>query len=223
MSDAAGTALAGLALPGLAAAAPWTAFGLGLAAASQPGPFQAFLVARTLRDGAARTWPLAFGPLLSDGVVAAVALSLLATAPDAALRVLAGLGAIAVAALAWESGRSLLASRPADRPTPDAPPDGVRGGLLRAALVNVLNPAPWTFWALVLGPLAVAAWARGPAHGVAVVAAFYAALVGGGVALVVAFGAAARLGARVRTALRATSTVALAGFAVLLAVRALGL
>jgi threonine/homoserine/homoserine lactone efflux protein len=98
----------------------------------------------------------------------------------------------------------------------------VRGGLLRAALVNVLNPAPWTFWALVLGPLTVSAWGRGPLHGAAVVAAFYAALVGGGVALVAAFGAAARLGARVRTALQAVSTAALAGFAVLLAARALG-
>lgn len=197
---------------------------LGVVAASQPGAFQAFLLARSVRDGWRRTLPLALAPLLSDGPIAAVALLLLSRAPAGWLRILAGAGGAFALLLAWEAGRSLRAElrlRASGQGRPPRPERvDARGGVLRAALVNLLNPAPWTFWALVLGPLAIQAGRASALSAVAVVGAFYVALIGGFTALIVAFAAAARLGLRVRLGLQAASVVALAAFGVVLIGRA---
>jgi threonine/homoserine/homoserine lactone efflux protein len=197
---------------------------LGVVAASQPGAFQAFLLARSVRQGWRRTLPLALAPLLSDGPIAAVALLLLSQAPAGWLRALAAAGGAFALLLAWEAGRALrveLRLRASGHGQPPRPADAdVRGGVLRAALVNLLNPAPWTFWALVLGPLAIQAGRASLLAAAAVVGAFYLALIGGFAALIVAFAAAARLGVRVRLGLQAASVVALAAFGVVLMGRA---
>jgi threonine/homoserine/homoserine lactone efflux protein len=200
------------------------AFTLGLVAASQPGPFQAFLLGRSVRHGWRRTLPLALAPLLSDGPIAVVALALLSQAPGGWLRVLGFLGGVFALFLAFEAGRALrveLRARAAgEKPGPGLPTGEPRGGVLRAALVNVLNPGPWTFWALVLGPLVIRTARESAPAAAAVVGAFYLALVGGFVALIVAFSAAARLGVRVRLGLQAASVLALAAFGVVLIGRA---
>lgn len=197
---------------------------LGLVAASQPGPFQAFLLARSVRHGWRRTLPLALAPLLSDGPIAVVALALLSQAPGGWLRVLGFLGGAFALFLAIEAGRALrveLRARAGGATSaPDLPSAEPSGGVLRAALVNVLNPGPWTFWALVLGPLVIRTARQSAPAAAAVVGAFYLALVGGFVALIVAFSAAARLGVRVRLGLQAASVVALAAFGVVLIGRA---
>jgi threonine/homoserine/homoserine lactone efflux protein len=179
-----------------------TALTLGLVAASQPGPFQAFLLARTMRDGLRRSLPLVLAPLLSDGPVALLAIVVLSRAPAGWLRGLSAVGGLVALALAWEAGRTL------------------RGGVLRAVLVNLTSPGPWSFWALVLGPLAIQAFRASPWAGVATVTTFYLALIGGMAALVVAFSTARRLGTRVRLGLQAASVIGLAGFGVLLVGRA---
>jgi len=56
--------------------------------------------------------------------------------------------------------------------------DSVTADLVRGALVNLLNPHPWVFWATVQGPLLIEGWRRHPAIGIGFVAAFYAAIVG---------------------------------------------
>ena len=127
-------------------------------AASQPGPFQAFLLARTMRDGLRRSLPLVLAPLLSDGPVALLAIVVLSRAPAGWLRGLSAVGGLVALALAWEAGRTLrgdLRARAAGTPPPPPPPEGdaLRGGVLRAVLVNLTSPGPWSFWALVLGPL----------------------------------------------------------------------
>jgi threonine/homoserine/homoserine lactone efflux protein len=202
-----------------------TALTLGLVAASQPGPFQAFLLARTMRDGLRRSLPLVLAPLLSDGPVALLAIVVLSRAPAGWLRVLSAVGGVVALALAWEAGRTLrgeLRARAAGTPPPPPPQDGdaLRGGVIRAVLVNLTSPGPWSFWALVLGPLTVQAFRASPWSGVATVAAFYLALVGGMTALVLAFATARRLGTRVRLGLQAASVIGLAGFGVLLVGRA---
>jgi threonine/homoserine/homoserine lactone efflux protein len=201
-----------------------TALTLGVVAASQPGTFQAFLLARSVRDGWRRTLPLALAPLLSDGPIAAVALLVLSQAPAGWLRALAGAGGAFALLLAWEAGRSLrdeLRLRASGHGRPPHPErTDVRGGVVRAALVNLLNPGPWLFWALVLGPLAIQAGRASPLSAALVVGSFYLALIGGFAALIVAFAAAARLGVRVRLGLQAASVVALAAFGVVLIGRA---
>ena len=56
--------------------------------------------------------------------------------------------------------------------------------------MNLLNPNPYLGWALVLGPVVVAAWQETPSMGVAVVVAFYATLVSMLAILIFLFGGA---------------------------------
>ena len=50
---------------------------LGFSAAAQPGPFQAYLLAQSAKNGAARTMPVALVPFVSDPIVIAVVLAIL--------------------------------------------------------------------------------------------------------------------------------------------------
>lgn len=202
-----------------------TALTLGLVAASQPGPFQAFLVARTMRDGGRAAIPLTLAPLLTDGPIALLALGLLSQAPDAWLRGLSAIGGAVALMLAWEAGRSLRAelrarASGATRAVPEADAPDVAGGVLRAALVNLSSPGPWSFWTLVLGPLAIQSFRTSAWLGLGLIVVFYAALVGGSMALVAAFATARRLGTRVRLGLQSASILGLAAFGVVLIGRA---
>jgi threonine/homoserine/homoserine lactone efflux protein len=94
--------------------------------------------------------------------------------------------------------------------TPRAP--SKRQSLLRAALVNVLNPNPYISWSLVLGPLLLKAWRETPAHGVALLAAFYGTMVLSLAGTIALFAAARNLGPRVARVLIGLSSVALACF-----------
>jgi hypothetical protein len=55
--------------------------GLGFAAAVQPGPFQAYLISRTLSRGWRRTLPAALAPLVSDGPIIVLCLFVLSRVP----------------------------------------------------------------------------------------------------------------------------------------------
>jgi arginine exporter protein ArgO len=55
--------------------------GYGLAAASQPGPFQTYIISQTLTRGWKRTLPAAFAPLISDGPIIFVCLLVLSQVP----------------------------------------------------------------------------------------------------------------------------------------------
>lgn len=49
----------------------------GFAAAVQPGPFLAYLISQTLRNGWRRTLPVVLAPLLSDGPIIVLVLFVL--------------------------------------------------------------------------------------------------------------------------------------------------
>ncbi len=53
----------------------------GLAAAAQPGPFQAYLLSQTLRNGWRATLPAALAPLISDGPIILITFLLLSRMP----------------------------------------------------------------------------------------------------------------------------------------------
>jgi threonine/homoserine/homoserine lactone efflux protein len=180
---------------------------LGLASAAAPGPFQALLVARSLRAGPVRALPLAFVPLTSDPVVIAVVLALLSQFPP---RFLTALSAVGAAVVFWLAVATL---RTAARGSASAP--GSRGGspgFLSAVALNVTNPNAWIFWSAVGGPLLATAWRSSPAAAVGFLAAFYACITAGNAALALAAGAIARAGPRAARALGVLSGVALLGF-----------
>ncbi len=55
--------------------------GYGLIAASQPGPFQTYLISQTLTRGRKRTLPAALAPLISDGPIILISLLVLSQVP----------------------------------------------------------------------------------------------------------------------------------------------
>lgn len=213
-----------------------TGMSLGLFAAVQPGVFQAFLLGETMRHGLVATLPLLIAPVLTDGPIAAVTLLVLSQTPPWLLTSLELAGGMFVLWLALDAARSVRHASEAPTGAGDAvvpsdagedmsvlaagggvPPNASLGRrLVRAALVNGLNPGPWLFWAIVLGPIAVDAWRNGPWLGAAVVGSFYATLLAGFLGMVALFGVAARRGRRVRRGLQIVSAVALAAFGVLL-------
>jgi len=182
---------------------------LGFSAAASPGPFQAFLLAQTLRNGALRSLPLALAPLASDGPIIALMLLVLTRAPPALLRGLQLAGGVFLLWVALGLARSLRRAPAPGRPVEAEPP---RRAFLRGVTMNALSPGPWIFWSLVSGPVLVESWNAAPARGLSFLLGFYLLLCGGNAALVVIFGTARRLGPAVSRALTALSALALGGF-----------
>jgi threonine/homoserine/homoserine lactone efflux protein len=178
---------------------------LGLSAAAQPGPYQAYLLAQSLRNGAARTLPVALVPFVSDPAVIAVVLVVLAQVPAGFLRVLQIVGGAVVLWLAVATLRAARAGGPVEG---RAPPRG----FVRAAVVNLTNPNAWIFWSLVGGPVLAEAWRDAPVRALAFLAGFYLFLTGGNFALVWLASAASRLGPRFTRALGLVSGAALLAF-----------
>jgi threonine/homoserine/homoserine lactone efflux protein len=186
----------------------WILLGAGFAfaAAIQPGPLQAFLVSRVLRHGWKRTLPAALSPLLSDGPIALLTLGALRTLPLWAERALRVAGGAYLLVLAWSAYRG---ARP-DEPDTNLQPSPPRT-LLKAIVVNLLNPNPYLGWGLVLGPAVLAAWKEAPSHAAALVLAFYLTMTMTLAVVIAACGVAGRLSRRVQRVLVLASAAGLAG------------
>lgn len=181
----------------------------GFAAGVQPGPLNGYLMSLTLRYGFRRALPAAFAPLLSDAFIVTLTLSVLTRVPVALIRWLHLAGGVFVLYLAFDAWRSF---RNFGVPQQHSSPRNV-GSLWKAALVNLLNPSPYLGWSLVLGPLLLQGWRVAPRWGIAVVAGFYAALIGTTVGIVWLFHFARNFSLRVVRGLIATSAITLLGFA----------
>jgi threonine/homoserine/homoserine lactone efflux protein len=181
---------------------------LGFSAAAQPGPFQAYLLAQSIRNGAARTLPVALVPLVSDPPVIAVVLAALAQVPAGFLRALQIAGGAIVLWLGVAALRAVRAGRIAERDAAEGSPRG----FWRAVLVNLTNPNAWIGWSVVMGPIAAAAWRASPARALAFVAGFYLLLLGGNVLLILLAGRVSRLGPGFARGLGVASGLALLAF-----------
>ncbi len=182
---------------------------LGATAAAQPGPFQAFLLSLIARNGWRRALPAAFAPLLSDGPILLVVLLVLTRLPERFLSILQMAGGLFLLYLAWGAWRSFRRGLAAD---PAAGGEVMRGGIVKAALMNALSPSPYIFWATIAGPILIAGWRESPALGLAFVLGFYVAIVGGLALFILGVGAAGRVEPRINRALGAISAVALFAF-----------
>ena len=182
---------------------------LGFAAAVQPGPFQTYIIAQTVRNGWRRSAVMAFAPLVSDGPIIVLALLVLSQVPDSAQRMLHVAGGLFVLYLAWGAFRRWHRS---EESAESSGAESAVKSLFNAAVMNLLNPGPYIFWSLVAGPLFMEGWRASPAHGVGFAAAFYAAMIATLTALIVTFGAARKLGPRVQHYLFGASALALGAF-----------
>jgi len=180
--------------------------GFAFAAAVQPGPLQAFLLARVAEIGWRRVLPAALSPLVSDGPIAVAILLVLKHLPGGALRILQAAGGVLLLYLAWSTLRQWR--KPAEAAA--GPQASAPRTLLQAVAVNFLNPGPYLGWSLVLGPEFLKAWSSSPASAVVLVVAFYFTLVTMLAATIVLFGATSFLGPRGQRALLLVSGLTLA-------------
>jgi threonine/homoserine/homoserine lactone efflux protein len=179
--------------------------GFGLAAALQPGPMLAFLLARTAAAGWRRTLPACLAPLLSDGPIALVSVLLLSRLPPSFQAVLRAAGGVLLLYFAASSFREW------HRPDGPASHGSTPRTLVQAALVNLLNPNPYLAWSLVLGPAVVSAWREGAIHALAFVGALYGTMCATMAGFVLVVGTSGFLGPRARRALVLVAAALLAG------------
>jgi threonine/homoserine/homoserine lactone efflux protein len=94
---------------------------------------------------------------------------------------------------------------------PNIPLDqgGPQRSVLKAALVNLLNPNPYIFWSLVTGPILLAGWRETPLHGAGFVAGFYVTMILGLCTFILVFGLARHFGPRLNRVLLGLSALTL--------------
>ena len=179
-----------------------------MSAMATPGPFQAFLLSQTLKNGWRRTLPAALAPLVSDGPIITLVMLILTQTPDWFLSVLQIFGGLFILYLAWGA---FVAAKKVDA-TLEVSGEAAGQNFLKAALMNALSPGPYLFWGLIAGPIVIEGWRQSPALGLSFVLGFYLALIGGFAALIFLFGTASQLGPRVSKILGMVAAVALLGF-----------
>lgn len=179
--------------------------GYGFAAAVQPGPLQIYLISQTLSKGWKRTLPTALAPLLSDGPVIALCLLVLSQVPAWLQRFLYIAGALFILYLAhgayraWKNFDLNISSTQSS----------IHQSVLKAALVNMLNPNPYIYWTLVTGPILLTGWRETPANGAGFLAGFYISILLTLSAIILVFGTARQFGPKVNRALLGFSAIAL--------------
>lgn len=181
---------------------------LGFTAAAQPGPFQAYLLAHTIRNGWRRAIWATFAPLISDGPIILLVLLVLTRTPDWFLNLMRLAGGLFLLYLAWSAYQMFR-----QPPTMTAAPEAAQRGVWQAALMNGLSPNPYIFWGTISGPILIAAWRQSPLWGISFVAGFYGTLIGGFMAFVALFALAKDLDPRLSRLLSGVSALALLLFA----------
>ena len=159
-------------------------FILGFPASAAPGPMQAFLFSQTLKNGWRRSLPLSLAPLLSDIPIVLLIVFLLSNLPPWAVSGLRIVGGVFLIYLAWGAFRSGQAFTQ-DEPVGEAE----ERGLLKASLVNLLNPNPYIFWGSIGGPILLDALRSSAAEAASFILGMYLTLCGGFALFILFFGA----------------------------------
>ncbi len=180
--------------------------GYGGAAAAQPGPFQAYLLSQTLKNGLRSTLVATLAPLMSDGPIVLLVLLVLTQVPDWFVSALRFGGGFFLLFLAYRAYRASQAM--ADTAVP-LPTTQKRQSIREAALMNMLSPNAYLFWSTIAGPIFLEGWRQAPSHGLAFMLGFYGALIGGFMSFVVLFGVLGQASPRLNRALGMVSAVAL--------------
>jgi threonine/homoserine/homoserine lactone efflux protein len=178
----------------------------GFAAAVTPGPLSMYLISQAVNVGWRRTLPAAFSPLISDGPVAVLILAVLSQVPAGMvqyLRLLGGAFLLYLAFGAWKSWRHSDSEK-------EIVAESGKNRLLKAAVVNWLNPNPYLGWSIFLGPMVLSGWRESPMNGIALMLGFYATMIAVMVGVILLFAGAGTLGPRARRSLIGLSSIALA-------------
>lgn len=184
--------------------------GYGVTAASQPGPFQTYLISQTLTRGWKRTLSATLAPLISDGPIILLCLLVLSQIPDWMQRGLYIAGGLFILYLAYGTYQSWKNFDPA---IPNLE-TGAQQSVFKAAVMNLLNPNPYIFWTLVTGPILLNGWRISPLHGIIFVIGFYGTMIAGLATIVLIFGLAQRVGPKFNQVMLGISAIALFFFGI---------
>ncbi len=180
------------------------------ASAVQPGPLQTYIISQTLRRGWRSTLPAAFAPVISDIPILILVLFLLNTIPDQfliALKISGGLFLLYLGYGAFKSWRKFDASQAVKEKSEHKT-------FAKAVVVNLLNPAPYLGWSLIMGPVLLEGWRMAPVNGVAMILGFYITMVLTLAGTIILFGFAGNMGGNVSKTLLGLSAVVLFGFGI---------
>ncbi len=178
-----------------------------LSAGLQPGPLQAFFLAKVAEQGWRRTLPAAFAPLISDGPIALVSILLLNILPETFRNLLQLAGGFLLLYFAWNAYRNWREDQVIEFGESESTPKTV----FQAALINLLNPNPYLGWSLVMGPTVVAAWAKSPGTAVSLLLAFYITMITTSMVMIYLMGRALLLGPGARKVMNLISALLLVG------------
>jgi threonine/homoserine/homoserine lactone efflux protein len=182
----------------------------GLAAAVTPGPLALFIISEAISNGWRRAMPAAFSPLISDGPIAILVLAVLSRMPTRmilCMRLSGGAFILYLAYGAWKTWRTLDLENTSK--TMQGP-----SNVLKAAVINWLNPNPYIGWSVVMGPIFLSGLRTSTANGIAFLAGFYVLMIATMIGMTLLFSAAQKMGRRVQKIMIALSSIALACFGI---------
>ena len=177
----------------------------GFIAASQPGPFQTYLISQTLTRGWKQTLPAALAPLISDGPIILICVLILSQVPAWLQRILYVVGGLFILYLSYGTYKTWKDFNP----TILAIESGAQQSILKATLMNIFNPNPYIFWTLVTGPILLKGWRETPVNGIGFLAGFYITLISSLAAIILIFGTIARVGPKINRILLGISAIVL--------------
>jgi len=184
--------------------------GYGLAAASQPGPFQTYLISQSLTRGWKQTLPAALAPLVSDGPIILICVLVLSQVPVWMQRILYIAGGLFILYLAYGAFKSWRNFNSQFQSVDSAEKQSV----LKAALMNALGPGPYIYWTLVTGPILLKGWRETPLNGISFLAGFYITMIMSLTIVIMVFGIAEKFGPEINRTLLGVSAIALFCFGV---------
>jgi len=187
-----------------------------LSAGLQPGPLQAFFLAKVAEGGWRRALPAAFAPLVSDGPIALVSILLLRALPSSFRSWLQLAGGITLLFFAWSAFRNSRREQPPAADDPSSTPKTIG----QAALINLLNPNPYLGWSLVMGPAVISAWEAGPGMALVLLLSFYITMISTSLLLITLMGQALLIGPGARRILSLVSGTLLVGLGLYFLVQA---
>ena len=180
------------------------------AASVQPGPLLTYIVSETLEKGWRRTLPASLAPIVSDGPIILLVLLVLSQIPGWFVQSMHFAGGILLFYLAYSAFKSW---RDYDE-NKIINPVGGKQTLMKAALVNFLNPNPYIGWSLIMGPLFLKGYNETPANGIGLLIGFYFTMTASLAAIIFVFAFARKLGPKVNRLMLGLSVVALACFGI---------
>jgi threonine/homoserine/homoserine lactone efflux protein len=180
------------------------------AAAVQPGPLQTYIISQTLKKGWRSTLPAAFAPVISDIPILLLVLFLLSTVPDNFIIVLRIGGGIF---LLYLGTKAFISWKKYDANESTSNKSGQQT-LIKAVVVNLLNPAPYLGWSLIMGPIFLKGWKIAPINGIALIFGFYITMIITLAGIIILFAFAQKLGPKVSKILLGVSALVLFAFGI---------